>query len=375
MKWCSAIQALSSPACSAATAASRAVSSASAWDMPGCCAARRKQPRRMAQSICAETSGAPGGCGSGGVPLDFSTENDCHSVYHSPQALGVDVHRHLVALAAAAAAVLLAGCGGSSSSGGSTGGSAGKSLNVVATTTQVQDFTRVIGGDRIKLSGILKPNVDAHDFEPSPADVDAIAKADVLVVNGVQVIRGDDPKEPAGDPHIWQSPENAKLMVANIQQALSTADSADAAYFKANLDAYTAKLATLDTDIARQINTLSNKKLVTNHDAFAYYVARYHLDFIGSIIPSFDTSAELSAKDITDLVAKIRATGVKAIFSESSLPPRTAETIAKEANVKVVEGEDALYGDALGPAGSDGATYLQMMQHNTRTIVANLAST
>src|SRR6266545_899834 len=379
MKWCSAIQALSSPACSAATAASRAVSSASAWDMPGCCAARRKQPRRMAQSICAETSGAPGGCGSGGVPLDFSTENDCHSVYHSPQALGVDVHRHLVDLAAAAAAVLLAGCGGSSSSGGSTGGSAGKSLNVVATTTQVQDFTRVIGGDRIKLSGILKPNVDAHDFEPSPADVDAIAKADVLVVNGVglekwldetvksagfhgttvdaskgvQVIRGDDPKEPAGDPHIWQSPENAKLMVANIQQALSTADSADAAYFKANLDAYTAKLATLDTDIARQINTLSNKKLVTNHDAFAYYVARYHLDFI----------------------AKIRATGVKAIFSESSLPPRTAETIAKEANVKVVEGEDALYGDALGPAGSDGATYLQMMQHNTRTIVANLAST
>src|SRR6266540_4976596 len=314
---------------------------------------------------------------------------------------GVDVRRYLASLAAVAVAVLLAGCGGSSAGAGSSAGSGHAALDVVATTAQAQDFARVIGGDKIKLSGILKPNVDAHDYEPSPADLDAIAHADVLVINGVglekwldetvksagfngttvdaskgvQVIRGDDPKEPAGDPHIWQSPENAKLMVANIQQALSTADSADAAYFKANLDAYTAKLATLDTDIARQINTLSNKKLVTNHDAFAYYVARYHLDFIGSIIPSFDTSAELSAKDITDLVAKIRATGVKAIFSESSLPPRTAETIAKEANVKVVEGEDALYGDALGPAGSDGATYLQMMQHNTRTIVANLAST
>jgi ABC-type Zn uptake system ZnuABC Zn-binding protein ZnuA len=311
------------------------------------------------------------------------------------------VRRHLVALAAAAAAVLLAGCGGSSSGGGSTGASGGKTLNVVATTTQVQDFTRVIGGDRIKLSGILKPNVDAHDLEPSPADLDAIAKADVLVINGVglekwldetvrsagfhgttvdaskgvQIIKGDDPKEPAGDPHIWQSPESARLMVGNIQQALSAADPADAAYFKANLDAYSAKLDTLDADIARQVDTLSNKKLVTNHDAFAYYVARYHLDFVGSIIPSFDTSAEMSAKDVTDLIAKIKATGVKAIFSESSLPPRTAETIAKEAHVKVVEGEDALYGDALGPAGSDGATYLQMMQHNTKMIVANLAST
>jgi len=306
-----------------------------------------------------------------------------------------------VALAAVAVAFLVAGCGGSSNGGSSARGSGGGTLNVVATTTQVQDFTRVIGGDRIKLTGILKPNVDAHDFEPSPADVAAIADADVLVKNGVglekwlddtvrsagfdgttvdaskgvPIITGDDPAEPAGDPHIWQSPTNAKIMVANVEQALAAADPDDAAAFKANLDAYNARLDALDTDIASQIDTLANRKLVTNHDAFGYYVQRYHLEFIGSIIPSFDTSAELSAKDVTDLVAKIKATGVKAIFSESSLPPKTAETIAKEAHVKVVEGEDALYGDALGPAGSDGATYLQMVEHNTRTIVSNLAST
>jgi ABC-type Zn uptake system ZnuABC Zn-binding protein ZnuA len=311
----------------------------------------------------------------------------------------VDVRKRLAVIAAVAAAVLLAGCGGSSGGGGTSGG--GRTLNVVATTTQVQDFTHVIGGDRIKLTGILKPNVDAHDFEPSPADLDAIARADVLVRNGVglekwlddtvrsagfhgttvdastgvPIIKGDDPDEPGGDPHIWQSPVNAKIMVANIERALAAADPGDAAAFKVNLDAYNAKLDALDADITRQINTLANKKLVTNHDAFSYYVQRYHLEFIGSIIPSFDTSAELSAKDVTDLVAKIKATGVKAIFSESSLPPRTAETIAREAHVKVVEGEDALYGDALGPPGSQGATYLQMMEHNTRTIVANLAST
>jgi len=97
--------------------------------------------------------------------------------------------------------------------------------------------------------------------------------------------------------------------------------------------------------------------------------------FVGSVIPSFDSSAELSGRDLRDLVAKIKATGVKAVFSETSLPPKTAETIAREAGVKVVEGQDALYGDALGPAGSDGDTYLKMVRHNTATIVHNLSGT
>ena len=315
----------------------------------------------------------------------------------------MDLRRLRILLGAASVAVLLAGCGGSPGSGGSSAGaSGGRTLKVVATTTQVQDFTRVIGGDRIKLTGILKPNVDPHDYEPSPADLDAIAKADILVKNGVgiekwlddtvksagfhgttvdtskgvRIREGSDAREePAGDPHIWQNPRNAKLMVANIEQSLASADAADAAYFKGNLDAYDAKLDALDSEVARQIDSLASKQLVTNHDAFGYYVDRYHLDFVGSIIPSFDTSAELSAKDVADIVAKIKATGVKAVFSESSLPPKTAETIANEAHVKVVEGENALYGDTLGPPGSEGATYLQMVEHNTRTIVSNLAST
>ena len=69
----------------------------------------------------------------------------------------------------------------------------------------------------------------------------------------------------------------------------------------------------------------------------------------------------------------MRATGVKAIFSETTLPPRAAETIGREAGVKVVTGDDALYGDSLGPAGSDGDTYLKMIRHNTATIVGNLS--
>ncbi len=115
---------------------------------------------------------------------------------------------------------------------------------------------------------------------------------------------------------------------------------------------------------------VAQRKLVTNHDAFGYYVDRYQLEFVGSIIPSFDTSAELSGQAAsTDLVAKIKATGVKAIFSESSLPPKTAEAIAAAGRGQGRAGEDSLYGDTLGPAGSAGDTYLKMEQHNTDVIV------
>jgi manganese/iron transport system substrate-binding protein len=162
------------------------------------------------------------------------------------------------------------------------------------------------------------------------------------------------------------------VMVANIDRALAAADPADAGVFRANKVAYTKQLQILDAQVQRQIDSLANKKLVTNHDAFGYYIDRYGLQFVGSVIPSFDSSAELSGRDIRDLVAKIKATKVKAVFSETSLPPRAAETIGREAGVKVVEGEGALYGDSLGPAGSDGDTYLKMIRHNTRTIVSNL---
>ena len=278
---------------------------------------------------------------------------------------------------------------------GSADQSHGRILRVVATTTQVADFARNVGGDRVQVTSLLKPNLDAHDYEPSPADIDAIAHADLVLENGagletwlhdtitssgfdgplVDTSQGVRLRQIGGatDPHIWQNPRNAQRMTANIDRALAAADPADARIFRANLAAYTKQLQALDAEVQRQIDSLANKKLVTNHDAFGYYIDRYGLQFIGSVIPSLDSSAELSGRDIRDLVAKIKATKVKAVFSETSLPPRTAETIGREAGVKVVEGEDALYGDSLGPPGSDGDTYLKMIRHNTRTIVGNLS--
>jgi zinc/manganese transport system substrate-binding protein/manganese/iron transport system substrate-binding protein len=297
----------------------------------------------------------------------------------------------------AAVALVLSACGGASAA--KPTGASTPVLKVVTTTTQLTDFAHVIGGSDVSVYSVLKANVDPHDYEPTPADIDALARADVIVKNGVglekwfdDTIKSASPKgaivdastgvtvlggdgsddEKDGDPHIWHNPQNAKIMVGNIAKAFAAADPAAASRFDANLASYSAQLEQLDADNAAQLGTLSNKKLVTNHDAFGYYVQHYGLEFVGAVIPSFDTQTELSAADVSDLVTKIKGQGVKAVFSESSLPPKTAEAIAKEAGVKVVAGEDALYGDTLGPPGSAGDTYLEMERHNTEVIVANL---
>jgi zinc/manganese transport system substrate-binding protein len=307
---------------------------------------------------------------------------------------------HLPLVAAAAVSLfVLAGC---ASVGNSAETSSSGALAVVATTPEVADFVRNIGGSDVAVTQIIKPNVDPHEYEPTPADINAISAAKVVVENGVGLekwldqtvtsagftgpvidtsrgvtLRKGDPGDDeitGGDPHIWHNPLNAKIMVANIEKALAAADPAHASTYATNLAAYTAKLDKLDTDNQAAYATLApgDRKLVTNHDAFGYYVDRYQLTFVGSVIPSMDTSAELSAKQLTDLVAKIRTTGTKAIFTESSLPPKTADAIAKQAGVKVIGGDDALYGDSLGPAGTPQGTYLGAEQHNPRVIVSAL---
>ncbi|GID29792.1 metal ABC transporter substrate-binding protein [Paractinoplanes brasiliensis] len=319
--------------------------------------------------------------------------------------------------AAAATATVLAGCGsGSDDNAGQAApaASGGAALAVVATTPEVADFVRNIGGSDVAVTQIIKPNVDPHDYEPTPADIKAIGEAKIVVKNGVGLeewldrtiesagFKGavvdssqgvtlreggheegeehaeEEGEEHAGeehDPHIWHNPQNVKIMVANIEKGLAAADPSRAATFAKNLTAYAAQIDKLDADNEAAYAGLppAERKLVTNHDAFGYYVDRYKLEFVGSVIPSLDTSAELSAKQLSDLVAKIKATGAKAIFTESSLPPKSAEAIAQQAGVKVIGGEDALYGDSLGAPGTPEGTYLGAERHNTEVIVSALA--
>jgi ABC-type Zn uptake system ZnuABC Zn-binding protein ZnuA len=268
-------------------------------------------------------------------------------------------------------------------------------LRVVTTTTVLTDFARRVGGERVGVHPLLGAHVDPHDYEATPADLEAIADADVIVQNGVGLEDWfDDTIDSAGahalvvdasagvarrvdddghpDPHIWHDPRNAEVMVANIARAFAAADPARAPTYELNRRRYTAEIAALDEGIAARLGALTDRKVVTDHDAFGYYLDRYGLQLVGTVIPTFDTQAELSPGDVSDLVEAIRSEGVRAVFAEGSVPARTAEAVAAEAGVRVVAGEGALYGDGLGPDGSAGDTYLKAMEHNTDVFATNL---
>jgi ABC-type Zn uptake system ZnuABC Zn-binding protein ZnuA/ABC-type Mn2+/Zn2+ transport system permease subunit len=299
------------------------------------------------------------------------------------------------ALAGAVGAVLLiAGCEGSGSDSGK--------VTVVATTTQIGDFARQVGGDKVDVTQILAPNTDPHDYEPRPDDVTNTADARIVFENGdildawmgkVVDDSGSDakvvdlgvsvpvklPGESSGpeasqyDPHWWHDPRNAEAAVREIATQLSTIDPADKATFEANAAAYEAKLKTLDAGISRCFASVpvSDRKLVTDHDAFGYFANRYDIDVVGAVIPSQTTQAQPNAQDLSDLADLVKREGVKAVFPESSLSPKLAETIASQTGAEV--GQD-LYGDTLGPEGSNGDTYLKMETANTEAMFQAFAS-
>ena len=267
-------------------------------------------------------------------------------------------------------------------------------ITVVATTTQMQDLVRNVGGGHVNLVGILKPNVDPHEFEPSPSTAVALNGAKLVVESGVGLdtwadkliagsgkhiptfvasaglpIRAGDPAEPAGDPHWWHDPTLYEDAATALAKRLADIDPSHAASYQANGARYVAAVRRMDEANQQLIATVprSQRKLVTNHDAFAYFAAHYGITVVGSVIPSLSTASEPSANQVAALIGKIRAQHVHAVFTESSLNPSLEQQIAHEAGVTVYAN---LYGDTLGPAGSPGETYIGMERWNMRAMVA-----
>ncbi|MBK0418676.1 zinc ABC transporter substrate-binding protein [Leucobacter sp. CSA1] len=172
------------------------------------------------------------------------------------------------------------------------------------------------------------------------------------------------------NPHIWTSPRYAEGMASMIAGDLARVDPDHADDYTERADAYVAKLQDLDAWIAAQFERVpeADRVLVSGHDSMRYYLHDYGIEFAGSILPSFEDNAEPSAADIDALVQAIRERGVQAVFVESSMSPKLAQTIAKEAGVEVVDAE-SLYTDSLGASDSDGDTYIDATVHNTRVIL------
>jgi ABC-type Zn uptake system ZnuABC Zn-binding protein ZnuA/ABC-type Mn2+/Zn2+ transport system permease subunit len=287
--------------------------------------------------------------------------------------------RRRLAAAAVAFGLLAAGCGTSDGGGGDR-------PHVVATTTQLADFARAVGGPDVEVVQLLRANSDPHEYGPRPRDIQRVAGADLVLRSGGEVDEwlssvlenagGDAPVVDAGagrpfavaEPHWWHDPRNARHAVARIRDALVRIDPADRRQLTARAAAYDRRVRALDAGIARCMAAVppARRRLVTDHDAFGAFAARYGITVVGAVIPARTTQAQPSAGELSRLAAVIRRERVRAVFPETSLSPRLARAIAAQTGASA---RYELYGDTLGPAGSDGATYLGSEAHNADAIV------
>jgi zinc/manganese transport system substrate-binding protein len=273
-----------------------------------------------------------------------------------------------------------------------------KPLRVVATYSILGDWVRRIGGENIELTVLVGPEGDAHTYEPTPQDSVALAKADVVFENGLgfevwldrlyeaseskgkrivvtdsikprQVVISESQTET--DPHVWHLPANAILMANSIASAFETADPSRSSQYRSREQSYVKELNELDAWITKQINSIPNdrRKLVTTHDTFGYLADKYGLEVLSVLGSVSSDSSDPSAGQIAEIINRIRASKVPAIFAENILNPKLTNQVAQEAGVKIVP---TLYTDALGPKGSPGEDYLSMMRFNITTMVEAL---
>jgi zinc/manganese transport system substrate-binding protein len=264
-------------------------------------------------------------------------------------------------------------------------------LPVVASFSIIGDFVAQVGGARVLAATIVGPDGDAHVYQPTPADGRHIAQAKVIFVNGLgfegwleRLIAAAKGKgtivtlgkgvaaragEEGADPHAWQDVANAKIYVNEIRDALISADPEGAEVYKANAAAYLVKLDALDAEIVKTLDAIpkERRRVVSTHDAFGYFSARYGIEFIAP--QGVSTEAEASARDIARIIQSVKQNKVGAVFLENISDPRLARRIASETGARV---GGTLYSDALSEPKGDGANYIDMMRHNVRELAKAL---
>ncbi|HNB28511.1 MAG TPA: metal ABC transporter substrate-binding protein [Alphaproteobacteria bacterium] len=284
-------------------------------------------------------------------------------------------------------------------------------LKVVATFSILGDLSQRVAGDHATIISLVGPDGDAHVFEPGPRESAALAGADVLVANGLGfepwlerlseaagfkgtlVVAtdgvtplpasheeeagteaageeaGDDHDHGAFDPHAFQDLANGQIYVANIAKGLSAADPAHAADFQANARRLAADMAALDASLKAEFASIpaEDRRILTSHDAFAYFSRAYGIDFVS--IHGFSTEAEPSAQDLARIIEQSRDGKIKAIFLENMADPRLAETVAGESGVRI---GGRLYADALSPENGPAPDYLSLFRYNAKQLLEAL---
>ena len=318
--------------------------------------------------------------------------------------------------AALASLVLVAGCNGSAASPSpskSTGAAA--DYTVIATTSVFADLAQLTLGDNVTIETIIPAGVDVHTFEPSPADAQKLAGADLIVMNGLGLdewalslleaagkseedvlelaegidesnawvyLEGEEHDEEEGeehseeegeehghggtDPHIWLDPKGAAIYVNRIAARVAAELPERAAAIESARDAGLAEIAALDEELRVGFAAIdaSTRKIVTFHDAFGYFARAYEIEIVGVAVEA--PGQEPSAKEIAALIDAIKAAGVTSVFSEAQFPSKVLDQVAAETGATVLEN---LYSDALGDAPAN--SYLGAMRANASAILAS----
>lgn len=276
------------------------------------------------------------------------------------------------------------------------------SLQVVATFSILADIARQVGGEGVVVRSLVGADEDAHGYQPRPSDARLVREADLFVANGLGfdswaerlaaaagharplVIASDgvsalesshDHSHGHGhdhgdlDPHAWQNVANAKVYASNIAAALIAADPEGADGYRQRLADYHLVLDALDAEIRSTLSVLppSARKIVTSHDAFAYFGRAYGMRFLAAA--GLSQEAEPSAAGIARLVRQIRREEVAVVFLENVSDPRLLQRIANESGARV---GGSLYSDALSGPNGPAPTYVEMMRHNLAIMMTGL---
>jgi ABC-type Zn uptake system ZnuABC Zn-binding protein ZnuA len=311
-------------------------------------------------------------------------------------------------------ATVLAGCGpdgGSLQAASPTAGSGWQDvltgdpdkLDVATTVAPISSIARNVGGDRIRLHGLIPDATNSHTFEPAPSDARTLARADLIVVNGLHLeqptldlaeasksasaevrMLADNTitrdqwlfdfsfPESAGDPnpHLWMDVKYAEPYAELMRDWFSQADPTNKDAYAANATAYVARLELLDGMIRRGVASVPEKyrKLLTYHDSWAYWAREYGFTVIGAVQAS--DFSDPSPQEVAGLIGQIQREQVPAVFGSEVFPSPVLEQIAKESGAKFI---DKLRDDEPPGAQNDpGHTYLGLMKSDMQVMIGAL---
>jgi ABC-type Zn uptake system ZnuABC Zn-binding protein ZnuA len=265
---------------------------------------------------------------------------------------------------------------------------------VVTSASIFADMAENIAGGEVQIKTVVPIGGDPHIYEPTPADVRLVAKADLVLVNGltfegwmneliansgtraktVTITKGIKTIESeehvnSTDPHAWMTANNGLTYVRNIRDALIELDPFNRRVYEFNAGVYLQQLEDLDREVFRLVETIPKEQrvLITSHDAFRYFGRYYGIQVEAALGTS--TDAEVKTDDVNRLTNIIRDSGVPAIFVESTINPKLIRQIAEDTDV-IIGG--SLYADSLGEKDTEAGTYEGMIKFNVKTIVGAL---